>query len=204
MNLKKDKPLYINIVFTLVLLMTFIYDFIIRANENFFRIVLVGVTIWIMYFVFKISFLNKSTIAFNAMFIFVVASMYFGNVFGFYDIIANYDKILHLISGVIIAFIGFVFFLYLSNGKIYGSFKPVTSIWFSIIFSIAIAGVWEIWEFSTDQLFGFTSQNKSLIDTMLDLISGTVTGVITNIPIYFYLKGKKIKLIEKLVEEMKQ
>jgi hypothetical protein len=39
---------------------------------------------------------------------------------------------------------------------------------------------------------------------MLDIISGTVTGIITNIPIYFYIKGKNIKFIEKLIEEMKQ
>ena len=41
------------------------------------------------------------------------------------------------------------------------------------LFSIAAAGVWEIWEFSTDMLFGFHSQNNSLIDTMMDIICGS-------------------------------
>ena len=77
------------------------------------------------------------------------------------------------------------------------------AIFFSIAFSIAAAGVWEIWEFSTDQLFGFTSQNNSLIDTMGDIICGTVMGIIANIPIYLHIKGKKIKFVEKIIEEMK-
>lgn len=203
MNQKKDKPLHTNIVFTIILVITFLYDYIFRANANMFRIVLVGVTVWIMYFFHKKSFLRKSVTAFNAIFIFILAAMYFGNVFSFYSIIPAYDKILHLVSGVIIALIGFIFFLYLSNGKTEGDFKPSIAIWFSILFAIATAGIWEIWEFTTDQLFGFTSQNNSLIDTMLDIISGTITGIITNIPIYFYLKGKKVKLIEKLIHEMR-
>lgn len=204
MNLKKNRPLYTNIIFMIILLITFVYDFMFRSNENAFRIVLIGVTVWIMYFFYKKSFLRKSVIAFNSIFIFILAAMYFGSIFNFYNLIPNYDKILHLISGIIIALIGFVFFLYLSNGRAEGNFKPMTGVWFSIIFAIAVAGIWEMWEFATDRLLGFTSQNNSVIDTMLDIISGTVTGIITNIPIYFYIKGKKIKFIKKLIEEMKE
>lgn len=202
MNLKKNRPLWINIIFMIVLLITFVYDFLFRSNENAFRIVLVGVTVWIMYFFHKKSFLRKSTISFYLLFTFIIAAMYLGNVFNIYIIIPRYDKILHLISGIIIAIIGYIFYLYLSNGRT-EDLKPMMGIWFSIIFAIAGAGVWEIWEFTTDQLFGFISQNNSLMDTMLDLISGTVTGIITNIFIYLHVKGKKIKFIEKLIEEMK-
>ena len=70
------------------------------------------------------------------------------------------------------------------------------------LFSIAAAGVWEIWEFSTDMLFGFHSQNNSLIDTMMDIICGSIMGIITNIPIYLYIKGKNISFIENIVKEM--
>ena len=73
---------------------------------------------------------------------------------------------------------------------------------FSIFFAMAVAGGWEIWEFTTDQLLGFASQNNSLIDTMLDIICGTVMGVITNIPIYLQSKGKKIYFVDKIINEM--
>ena len=128
--------------------------------------------------------------------------MYLGNVFDFYLIIPMYDKILHSISGLIIGFIGYICFLYLNNGEEKGSFKPQMAMVFSIIFSIAAAGIWEIWEFSTDQLFGFTSQNNSLIDTMMDIICGSVMGIIARIPIYLHSKVKNIRFIDKIIDEI--
>ena len=55
---------------------------------------------------------------------------------------------------------------------------------FSLLFAIACAGVWEIWEFSTDQIFGFTAQNNSLHDTMWDIICGTVAISQIGGPVY--------------------
>ena len=51
-------------------------------------------------------------------------------------------------------------------------------------------------------LFGFHSQNNSLIDTMMDIICGSIMGIIANIPIYLYIKGKNISFIKKIVMEM--
>ncbi len=131
--------------------------------------------------------------------------MYLGNVFDFYIIIPMYDKILHLLSGLIIGLIGYIFFLHVSNGNVEDSFKRYMPMLFSIIFSIAAAGVWEIWEFSTDQLFGFVSQNNSLHDTMWDIICGTLMGIVSNVPIYFYhIKGKKIKFIENINKQINE
>ena len=89
------------------------------------------------------------------------------------------------------------------NGTDKNNYRKYMPIVFSIIFAIASAAVWEIWEFSTDKLFGFTSQNNSLDDTMWDIICGSLMGVIANIPLYLYIKGKKIKFIEKIVDDMK-
>lgn len=203
MNLWKDKALRINLISMIILFFTAVYDFVVRDGEKFFRIGLMAVTLWIMYFVYKKTFLRKSRISFYLIYSFIVGSMYLGNVFDFYIIIPMYDKILHLLSGLIIGIIGYILFLHLSNGKNDGEFKIYTPILFSIIFSIATAGVWEIWEFSTDQLFGFASQNNSLNDTMWDIICGSIMGIIANIPIYLYIKGYKIRFIEKLIEEMK-
>ena len=75
---------------------------------------------------------------------------------------------------------------------------------FSIIFAIAAAAVWEIWEFSTDQLFGFLSQNNSLHDTMWDIICGSIIGIVSSIPIFLYSKGKKFRYIKKIIEEMQK
>ena len=202
MKLSKDKALNLNLLSMVILIVTLIYDFFFESGEKTFRIVLLAVTLWIMYFVYKKTFLRKSRISFYLIYSFIVAAMYLGSVFDFYIIIPMYDKILHLLSGVIIGLIGYILFLYVMNGtseKLYKWYMPIL---FSIIFAIAAAAVWEIWEFSTDQLFGFTSQNNSLHDTMWDIICGTVMGIIANIPIYLHVKGKKIRFIEIIIEEM--
>ena len=202
MTIKENKPLLVNIIYMAVLIITFIYKYAIKDYDELFRIGLAAVTAWIVYFVCKITFLKKSEICFYVILAFTFSAIYLGNVWDLYRIIPIYDKLLHLLSGVIIAIIGFVLFLYLNNGNIKGDFNTYFAVIFSIIFSIAAAGLWEIWEFSTDMLFGFHSQNNSLIDTMMDIICGSIMGIIANIPIYLYIKGKNISFIEKIIDEI--
>lgn len=205
MSLLDDKALKVNLITMGILVITAIYDFMFRGGEKLFRIGLMAVTLWIMYFVYKKTFLRKARISFYLIYSFIIGAMYLGNVFDFYIIIPMYDKILHLLSGLIIGLIGYILFLHLSNGSGGNSFKRYMPILFSIIFSIACAAVWEIWEFSTDQLFGFASQNNSLHDTMWDIICGTLMGIISNIPIYlYYIKGKKIKFIENINKQINE
>ena len=202
MTIKENKPLLVNLIYMAVLIITFIYKYAIKDYDELFRIGLAAVTAWIVYFVCKITFLKKSEICFYVILAFTFSAIYLGNVWDLYRIIPFYDKLLHLLSGVIIAIIGFVLFLYLNNGNIKGDFNTYFVVIFSIIFSIAAAGLWEIWEFSTDMLFGFHSQNNSLIDTMMDIICGSIMGIIANIPIYLYIKGKNISFIEKIIDEI--
>ena len=202
MTIKENKPLLVNLIYMAVLIITFVYKYAIKDYDELFRIGLAAVTAWIVYFVCKITFLKKSEICFYVILAFTFSAIYLGNVWDLYRIIPIYDKLLHLLSGVIIDIIGFVLFLYLNNGNIKGDFNTYFAVIFSIIFSIAAAGLWEIWEFSTDMLFGFHSQNNSLIDTMMDIICGSIMGIIANIPIYLYIKGKNISFIEKIIDEI--
>ena len=197
MSLLKDKALGLNLISMVILIITAIYDFMFRGGEKLFRIGLMAITLWIMYGVYKKTFLRKTRISFYLIYSFIFGAMYLGNVFDFYLIIPMYDKILHLLSGLILGMIGYILFVHVSNGATEGSFKRYMPILFSIIFSIAGAAVWEIWEFST--------QNNSLHDTMWDIICGSLMGVIANIPIYlYYIKSKKIKFIENLNKEINE
>ena len=205
MSLLKDKALGLNLISMVILIITAIYDFMFRGGEKLFRIGLMAITLWIMYGVYKKTFLRKTRISFYLIYSFIFGAMYLGNVFDFYLIIPMYDKILHLLSGIIVGMIGFILFLHITDGKGMSTCKRYAPVLFSIIFSIAGAAVWEIWEFSTDQLFGFASQNNSLHDTMWDIICGSLMGVIANIPIYlYYIKSKKIKFIENLNKEINE
>ncbi len=198
-----NRPLLINILSTIILLINSIYDYTMNGGINLFRIGIMVITLWIVYFIYNKTFLKKSKISFYLIYTFIVMAMYGGSIIGFYTIIPMYDKLLHLISGVIIAIMGYILFLYLNKVDERDIKNQYMGIIFSILVSISAAAVWEIWEFTIDQLFGFLSQNNSLVDTMIDIICGTVMGIITNIPIYLNIKGKRIKFIQKIVDEMK-
>lgn len=202
-NKKYNNEFIIVVIFTLLLLITAIYDFMVRDGEKLFRIGLTFITIIGAYLLYIKSFLKGSRIIYYINMIFIFLSMYLASVWDFYSI-TNYDKFLHLLSGAIIAIIGYVLFLYLTNEKSRKEMKPFLSVIFVILFATAAAGVWEIWEFTTDSLFGLHAQNGSLYDTMWDIICGTVVGIITAIPIYLYSKGKKIKIIGYIIDDVEK
>lgn len=191
------------VIFTLILIITAIYDFLARDGEKLFRIGLTFITVVGSYLLYIKSFLKGSRIIYYINMTFVFLSMYLASVWDFYSI-TNYDKFLHLLSGAIIAIIGYVLFLYLTNEKSREEINPLTSVIFVILFSIAAAGAWEIWEFTTDSLFGLKAQNGSLNDTMWDIICGTVVGIITSIPIYMYSKGKDIRIIKYIIRDVEK
>lgn len=135
-----------------------------------------------------------------SIYIFVFLSMNLGKSLNFYGV-PYWDKFLHLTSGLLLAFIGMLILWSLNaKGK---ELHPAVIIAFVLIFSIASAGVWEIWEFTTDSLFGLTAQNNSLNDTMWDIICGTIGGSIVCIFLYlYYYKGKKFKIIKNTIDYM--
>jgi len=70
--------------------------------------------------------------------------------------------------------------------------------YFFFFFAVAIGAVWEIFEFSRDQIFGFIMQKSGLIDTMWDLIVDSAGALIASISGYFYIKKREIFLFGKV------
>jgi len=88
---------------------------------------------------------------------------------------------------------------------------------FTVIFALAVGAVWEIGEFSLDQLLGTNTQGDAfqspLIDTMVDLIFDLLAGVIVAILGMIYVEYDRklggiikpfIKIIKKRYKEMKE
>lgn len=200
---RSNRELIVAEIFTVILIITGIYDYFARDGEKLFKIGLTFVTIILVYLLFIKGFLKGARIIYYINMTFVFLSMYLASVWNFYSI-SNYDKFLHLLSGAIIAIIGYILFIYLTNDISRKEMNPLTSAIFVILFATAAAGVWEIWEFTTDSLFGLTAQNNSLNDTMWDIICGTVVGLITAIPIYINSKTNKIKIINRIISEIEE
>lgn len=89
---------------------------------------------------------------------FVFASMFSGEVLKFYRYVPGWDESTHLISGMLVGFAVLLWLGWLENKK------QVYPLWLRcllvICINIAVAVLWEIIEFSSDQLFGTTSQDR--------------------------------------------
>lgn len=200
----KRKLMYdeiITLLIIIILITHLLINVLFQSGNEIFRLLLIIITIITTKIIFSITFMKHCKLIYILSLIFIIMSMYVGNVFRIYKYIYYYDKILHFTSGIIISILAFsIYERYVY--KVSDQIKPVFSLIFIMSFSIAMAGTWEMWEFSTDRIFGFNSQNNSLIDTMLDIIMGTV-GAISILPIeYNYIKGKKILFFEKLISEI--
>jgi hypothetical protein len=122
--------------------------------------------------------------------IFIYASIFLGEVKGFYEYFWWWDLVLHATSAIVFAFIGFtILFLMYSKQNIQA--KPVILAIFAFTFAIAIGTIWEIFEFTMDQLFNLHMQKSGLIDTMIDLIVDVIGALFSSIITFFYFKKKK-------------
>ncbi|MGL4851024.1 MAG: hypothetical protein ACRC28_19220 [Clostridium sp.] len=186
--------------FYILLVLTAIYDFYARSGEKLGRILLIAGTIFLISIIYPKSFLKKSSVIYKVALGFIFISMYLANVWNFYGI-EYYDKFLHLLSGVILGFVALAFYMYMFDIKEKKDINCTKLIIFTIMFLVSVAGIWEIWEFTTDSLFNLTAQN-GLTDTMWDIILGTLGGVVVLVPILLFAKGKKIKLIEEFIENV--
>lgn len=188
-------------IFLILVAITGVWDLIYRGGGKLPRIVLIIATVVGVRLFFKFTFLRKCKMLYVCIIVFIFFSIYLANVLDFYSI-TGYDKILHFASGFLIGIFGFAVYSYLfgvNNKKA----KSLAVVFFVIIFCIAAAGAWEIWEFTTDQLFGLTAQN-GLQDTMYDIILGSLSGIIVSIPIYLYTKGRKNRVLDIIVKEIEE
>lgn len=129
-----------------------------------------------------------------AISLFVFATLFLGEVFDFYERVWWWDLLLHGSSAVGFGIIGFLFVFYLFQGDLYAA-PPWALSLFAFSFAVAMGAIWEIFEFSADQIFGLDMQKSGLVDTMSDLIvnaAGALAGALSG---FFWLKGRQIGFV---------
>ncbi|MFJ7468296.1 hypothetical protein ACIQWI_07040 [Peribacillus frigoritolerans] len=128
--------------------------------------------------------------------IFLFGSQFLGSILGWYGL-GWWDTFLHLLSGSLLAFTGIALY----ERLVYRNAGKEISPWFVFLFTLsfsALGGViWEIYEFSSDQLFGMTLQGGGNKDTMIDLIADTIGGLIIAVWAGVRTKIKLKKMIKK-------
>lgn len=134
------------------------------------------------------------------MALFLVASLFLGEVGGFYGRFWWWDLFLHASSAIVFGFVGFLI-LYVLYYQRKLETSPLIIAIFSFSFAMMIGAVWEIFEFSMDRLFGFNMQRGSLQDTMSDLIVDALGGLLTAGIGYSYINKQRGSLLHRVVRK---
>lgn len=125
--------------------------------------------------------------------IFIYMSLYLGEVNDFYARFWWWDLALHGSSGFLLGITGF-FLVYLLNQdkKANLHLTPGFIALFAFMFSQGLGSLWEIFEFSMDQVFGLNMQKSGLVDTMWDLIINASAAMTISLLGYGYLKSPRV------------
>jgi len=131
---------------------------------------------------------------------FVFASLFLGEIRGYYSRFWWWDIVLHSCSGFLLGIIGFLLVHVLNETEDIGvHMKPGFVAFFAFMFAVGIGALWEIFEFSMDSFFGMNMQKEmlgdpsGLTDTMWDLIVDTLGALVITVLGYGYVKAARNK-----------
>ncbi|SIQ41109.1 hypothetical protein SAMN05878482_1011152 [Peribacillus simplex] len=174
-----NRKLVISLSLVYVLFMATLSIFFYSADETFKSLVAIGGVVCgaiplLLALFTKLQFNLPIIISYL---IFLFGSQFLGSILGWYGL-GWWDTLLHLLSGSLLAFTGIALY----ERLVYRNAGKEISPWFVFLFTLSFAAlggvIWEIYEFSSDQLFGMTLQGGGNKDTMIDLIADTIGGLI--------------------------
>lgn len=176
-------------LFFLLLISTFIFGISNKNSFIYLSSLLTIIVSLLIKLVFMCTKFKATLFLYFLSQLFIFLSMFLGRIISIYSIFPYWDKFVHFYSGIVLFFIGLSIFSTLCNNNLNKNFSLL--ILFGIFFSISMAGLWEIYEFTTDLFLKLNSQNHSLTDTMIDMICGSISTIISSIIYIFYFKYKK-------------
>lgn len=131
--------------------------------------------------------------------VFVVASIFFGEAFDFYERFWWWDIALHASYAIGFGLLGFLFVLMMFDGDRFAA--PSWAICFlAFAIAVAIGAMWEIFEFAMDLWLGLNMQKSGLTDTMTDLIVDVIGAAVASWIGYIYLRTNNRSFWTKPVE----
>ena len=132
--------------------------------------------------------------------LFIFASLFLGEVRGYYIKFWWWDVLLHAGSGFLLGIMGFLLVYVLNQEEnIQLHMRPGFVALFSFVFAMAIGAIWEIFEYAMDSSFGLNMQKRGLVDTMWDLIVDAVGALIIALLGYWYMKRGSEYFVEKWI-----
>ncbi len=134
--------------------------------------------------------------------VFVYASLFLGEVHGYYVRYWWWDAVLHTGSGFLLGVLGFLLVYVLNERQdVDLHMRPRFVALFAFMFAVGMGALWEIFEFAMDQLFGMNMQKSGLVDTMWDLIVDTIGAAVISFLGWIYLRNAGSKsFLERWIE----
>ncbi len=121
-----------------------------------------------------------------AIALFVLATLYLGEVRSFYDRFWWWDLVLHMGSAMGFGILGFLLVFMLFQGDRYAA-PPWALGALSFCLAVTVGTLWEIFEYAMDRLFGFNMMKSGLPDTMGDLMVDAVGAALAALAGMVYL-----------------
>ena len=110
-------------------------------------------------------------------FVFALTALLYGEFADGYEALPWWDMLLHVVSAAVLSVAGMGLALLPTAGG-----RARTSVWLLAVlgfgFSMMVGTMWEIMEFTLDQVFGFNTQASGLMDTMTDTIANLVGAIL--------------------------
>ena len=135
---------------------------------------------------------------------FIYGTLYLGEVGNFYYKYWWWDTMLHGLSAMILATIGFLLVDFLNKDKkVNIQLTPGFVALFSFCFAFSIGALWEVFEYSMDYFFNtdmLKIQARGIHDTFKDLIIDGIGALIISLGGYFYARKYRTSIVEKLVK----
>ncbi|WP_137110986.1 hypothetical protein [Rhodobacter sp. SY28-1] len=128
-----------------------------------------------------------------AIALFVLATLYLGEVYDFYNRFWWWDLVLHFGSAMGFGILGFLLIFMLFQGDRYAA-PPWALGVLSFCVALAVGTLWEIFEYAMDTLFGFNMMKSGLPDTMGDLMVDAVGAALAAGAGVVYLLGRAGRL----------
>ena len=164
--------------------------------------VLLGlVCLQLPYFLRLAARLRIPTLMSSVYLLFIWASVFLGEVWGFYYRFSGFDDGLHLLSSAMTGVFGFSLFDMLSGGESEG--RRALRALFSFSLALSVGCLWEVYEFTLDGLLGLNMQKHSypigeglapllgreaLADTMKDICVDCLGGGLASLSGYLILR----------------
>jgi hypothetical protein len=128
-----------------------------------------------------------------AIALFVMATLYLGEVYDFYDRFWWWDLVLHFGSAMGFGILGFLLVFMLFQGDRYAA-PPWALGALSFCLAMTVGVLWEIFEYAMDTLFGFNMMKSGLPDTMGDFIVNTLGAALAAGAGAIYMLGRAGRL----------